>query len=215
MASDKYPLRRESGQSVVDMTEQLRKNSAKNRLNRSNSYPVVAQAVKSETLANVIDQQMELQQHLKKHGRVNLDDLSAVEETVTRYLESCKAAGVVPGVSGLAAALGCSRQWLNRYASANKTASAKYLDSMRGLFSAVLEQAALTRTASEPVAIFLMKNNGCGMSDRMDMDMSVTNNGGAWYDDDSLSEEELKQRIMAYLGEDEATYETGEKPIET
>ena len=202
---DRYPLRREAEQSIEDMTQQLKANAANNRLNRSNSYPVVAAEVKVNTIAAAIDLQREMQDHIKQHGRVDLNDVEAVEETVERYLTACKAAGVVPGISGLAAALGVSRQYLNRYASGEKGKSAKYLASMREMFSAVLEHCALSRTASEPTAIFLMKNNGTGMSDRVDLDVNTSN---TLDNTDDLSAEQITQRYATGNNDQSAAIDT-------
>ena len=206
MASDKYPLRRESGQSVIDMTEQLKRNSSGNRLNKSNAYPIISAEVKASTIAAAIDLQREMQDHIKQHGRVDLGNLAAVQETAERYLEACKGAGVVPGITGLAAALGVSRQFLNRYASSEKNESARYLSSMREIFSAVLEHAALTRSASEPTAIFLLKNAGNGMSDRVDMDMSMSQ--GNIEENDRMTAEEIARRYLDVETTTDGAYES-------
>ena len=165
--AEPQPMKRQAGQTVEEMATQLRANTGKNRLN-ANAYPVISAEIKAGEISKAIDLQMSMAKEVKARGRVNLDDLDAVQATVERYLTACKLASVIPGISGLAAALGISRQWLNQYASAERTPSARYLATMRENFSAVLEHCALSRTASEPTAIFLLKNAGNGMSDRID-----------------------------------------------
>lgn len=162
-----HPMDRRAGQTVEEMADQLRANTGKNRLN-ANAYPVISAEIKADAITRAIDLQMDMARHVKRNGRIDLDDLDAVEETTQRYLTACKTASVIPGISGLAASLGISRQFLNRYASSERTPSARYLASMRENFSAILEHCALSRTASEPTAIFLLKNCGNGMADRID-----------------------------------------------
>lgn len=168
---EKYPIRREAGQSVDDMAQQMRHSSAGNKLNRSPTYGEVAAALKAETLANVITQTQTSLAKLGKDGRVNrvdLNDLGAVQEAANGYLQACKAAAIIPSISGLSAALGYSRQWLCEVAK-KATEVGYFLSTLFAAFSSCLEQMALMRQCSEATSIFLMKNGSVGMTDRLDV----------------------------------------------
>lgn len=165
------PMKRAAGQSVEEMAAQLEANSAGNRLNRS-SYPEVSAEIKTKMLAAVIGTTTEMMQNVSEHGRLNLDDLEAVKDTAARYMSACQRAGVVPGISGFSAACGYSRQYVHRYIDQGRTDSARFMDALRTAWSAILEQMTLTRACSEPTGIFLLKNSGCGMSDKADLSVS-------------------------------------------
>ena len=168
---EKYPIRREAGQSVDDMAQQMRRSSAGNKLNRAPTYGEVSAELKAETLANVISQ---TQMNLAKLGqedrvkRVDLTDLNAVREAADSYLQACKIAGVVPTISGFSAALGYSRQWICKVAE-KQTEVGGYLSALFAAFSSCLEQMSLMRQTDPATSIFLMKNGSVGMTDRLDV----------------------------------------------
>ncbi len=169
MTRDIGPIRKRANQTVDEMAEQLVKSSSNNKLNRAPSYPEISAEIKAQMLDGVIDQTNALMNHVAHNGRVKLDDLEAVKETAERYTEACKRAHVIPGMSGFAAALGYSRRYIYRYIDMGKTESARYMDALRTGWAAVLEQMTLSRMCSEPTGIFLMKNAGTGMTDRVDI----------------------------------------------
>ncbi|MBQ9040949.1 MAG: hypothetical protein IJ119_15905 [Clostridia bacterium] len=196
------PMKRRAGQSVEEMAEQLAESSAGNKLNKASSYPEISAAVKAQVLASAIDTTEQMMQDVAEHGRVDLNDLQAVRSTASRYLAACKQASVVPGMSGLACALGISRQRLYRFIADDKGESARYLDALRTGWSAILEQMTLSRAVSEACGIFLLKNAGTDLSDKTDVSMSVENNArAAWYERDDLSHDEFMARMQAYLDE--------------
>lgn len=168
---EKYPLRREAGQSVDDMAQQMRRRSAGNKLNRAPTYGEVSAELKAETLGNVIAQ---TQSNLEKLGRgdrvnrVDLNDLNAVREAADNYLQACKLAAVVPSISGFSAALGYSRQWVCRIAE-KQTEVGNYMSALFAAFSSCLEQMSLMRQTDPATSIFLMKNGSVGMTDRLDV----------------------------------------------
>lgn len=168
---EKYPIRREAGQSVDDMAQQMRRSSAGNKLNRLPTYGEVSAELKAETLANVITQ---TQSNLAKLGqedrvnRVNLNDLNAVREASDNYLQACKMAAVVPSISGLSAALGYSRQWVCKIAE-KQTEVGNYMSALFAAISSCLEQMSLMRQTDPATSIFLMKNGSVGMTDRLDV----------------------------------------------
>lgn len=191
---EKYPIRREGGQSVEDMAQQMRRRSAGNKLNRAPIYPEISAELKAETLENVIAQ---TQLNLEKLGRgdrvnrVDLNDLNAVQESANDYLQACKLAAVVPSISGFSAALGYSRQWVCRVAE-KQTEVGNYLSALFAAFSSCLEQMSLMRQTDPATSIFLMKNGAVGMTDRLDITAQAVSDPTHR----ELSDEEILQWYM-------------------
>lgn len=191
---EKYPIRREGGQSVEDMAQQMRRKSAGNKLNRAPIYPEISAELKAETLENVIAQ---TQSNLEKLGRgdrvnrVDLNDLNAVQESANDYLQACKLAAVVPSISGFSAALGYSRQWVCRVAE-KQTEVGNYLSALFAAFSSCLEQMSLMRQTDPATSIFLMKNGAVGMTDRLDITAQAVSDPTHR----ELSDEEILQWYM-------------------
>ena len=117
-----------------------------------------------------------------------------MEAAATRYIESCKRAGVVPTILGLSAALGYSRKTVWQYITQHpESRSAQYLDAIRSAFAAVLAQLGLSRNCSEAVSIFLLKNSGQGLVDRAEVDISAKAESPLG---ERISTEELKRKYL-------------------
>ena len=166
------PMRRDATQSVEEMASQLAESSGGNRLNRAPTYGEISAEMKRQSLNALITQQQGILRNTRAKGRIDLNDLEAVQRRVDEYLESCKIAGVVPSMTALAPALGYSRIHIYEYIRSARTESARFLDSLRSSWAAIIEQLSFTRQCSEPVGIFLLKNAGQGMADRIDVTAS-------------------------------------------
>lgn len=165
----KSPIERKAGQSIEEMTAQMQEAKQGNRL-----YNQVSAELKAQQFDAIIGQQLELLAGVREDGKIDLDNLAAVEATATRYIESCKRAGVVPTILGLSAALGYSRKTVWQYITQHpESRTAQYLDALRSAFAAVLAQLGLTRNTSEAVSIFLLKNSGQGLVDRAEIDLAA------------------------------------------
>lgn len=203
---EKYPMRREAGQSVDDMAQQMRRRSAGNKLNRAPTYGEVSAELKAETLGNVIAQ---TQSNLEKLGRgdrvnrVDLNDLNAVREAADNYLQACKLAAVVPSISGFSAALGYSRQWVCRIAE-KQTEVGNYMSALFAAFSSCLEQMSLMRQTDPATSIFLMKNGSVGMTDRLDVTAQAISEPT---EQQEMSVDEIAKRYLPDWN--------GSKPLET
>ena len=185
----KSPIERKAGQTVEEMTAQMQEAKQGNRL-----YNQVSAELKNQQFAAALDQQIELLAGVRKDGKIDLDNLAAVEATATRYIESCKRAGVVPTILGLSAALGYSRKTVWQYITQHpESRSAQYLDAIRSAFAAVLAQLGLSRNCSEAVSIFLLKNSGQGLVDRAEVDISAKAESPLG---ERISTEELKRKYL-------------------
>ena len=112
----KSPIERKAGQSVEEMACQMEAAKQGNRMYKA-QYNEVSAALKAEQFSAALDQQIELLSGVRKNGKIDLDNIAAVEATATRYIESCKRASVVPTILGLSAALGYSRKTVWQYIS--------------------------------------------------------------------------------------------------
>ena len=185
----KSPIERKAGQTVEEMTAQMQEAKQGNRL-----YNQVSAELKTQQFAAALDQQIELLAGVRKDGKIDLDNLAAVEATATRYIESCKRAGVVPTILGLSAALGYSRKTVWQYITQHpESRSAQYLDALRSAFAAVLAQLGLSRNCSEAVSIFLLKNSGQGLTDKTEVDISAHQESPLG---EKISTEELKRKYL-------------------
>ena len=200
---ERAPLRRQANQGVEAMAEQMEKHKAGNRVYTSKNpkYNEVSAELKAQALDNAITQQQELLNKAEKRGKIDLNDLEAVKKACSDYLESCRRAGVYPSMTGLAPSMGISRQALYGYIARNNSPSANYLDSVRSAMSAIVEQAGLTRVASEAMAIFILKNT-VDMADKLDVTAAAPEPDKF----DKMSDEEFLEWIKAeYLLDDEDT----------
>lgn len=189
----KSPIERKAGQTVEEMACQMEASKAGNRMYKA-QYNEVAAELKAQQFDAIIGQQLELLAGVRKDGKIDLDNLAAVEATATRYIESCKRAGVVPTILGLSAALGYSRKTVWQYITQHpESRSAQYLDALRSAFAAVLAQLGLTRNTSEAVSIFLLKNSGQGLTDKTELDISAHQESPLG---EKTSTEELRRKYL-------------------
>ena len=164
----KPPIKTEAFQSVESMQEQLERKPRGN----SNNYPEAAAQQKKEALQTAIALQSELSSEVARRGRVDLNNLSEVKESSERFNEACKRAGVIPTFIGFSASMGYSRKAVYEYLRKNpQTPTASYIESMRTGWAAILAHMGLTRNASEPLTIFLLKNSGQGLQDRNELEL--------------------------------------------
>ena len=189
----KSPIERKAGQTVEEMACQMEASKAGNRMYKA-QYNEVAAELKAQQFDAIIGQQLELLAGVRKDGKIDLDNLAAVEATATRYIESCKRAGVVPTILGLSAALGYSRKTVWQYITQHpESRTAQYLDALRSAFAAVLAQLGLSRNCSEAVSIFLLKNSGQGLTDKTELDISAHQESPLG---EKISTEELKRKYL-------------------
>ena len=185
----KSPIERRAGQTVEEMACQMEASKAGNRM-----YNQVSAELKAQQFDAIIGQQLELLAGVRKDGRVDLNNLEAVQATAERYLRSCQLSGIAPTMMALSAALGYCRKSLWQYINNNpETPSGRYLSILQTTFAAILAQLGLTRNTSEAVSIFLLKNSGQGLVDRAEVDISAKAESPLG---EKTSTEELKRKYL-------------------
>jgi len=199
-------LKRQAGQTVEEMAEQLAEGKQGSRLYKP-SYNEIGAELKQQAIVTAIDQVRANLKVAKKKGRVNLDNADELRAAADSYMSACKLSGTIPSMLDFCPSLGHSRQSVYSYiATHGNTESARFLDSLRSAWAGVFQQLAMLRVCSEATAIFVLKNCGQGMSDRTDVDMNVTNNAvQPWYERDDLTHDEFMSRMQAYLDEGSTT----------
>lgn len=198
------PIRKEAGQTVEDMAAQLTDAKTGSRLYqpRRGNYKEISDQLKGEALTAAIDHQLQLLNPEQQRGRINLDNVTEIRDTATRYMESCKLAGVYPTMLGFAPACGYTRKHLYHYIRTHDNASAEYLDRLRCSWAAIIAQMGLERQCSESVAIFLLKNTGQDLSDKQQIDLTATQGSPL---SGSVDMGELEKRYIDSVICDEAT----------
>ena len=198
----KSPIERKAGQTVEEMACQMEASKAGNRM-----YNQVSAELKAQQFDAIIGQQLELLAGVRKDGRVDLNNLEAVQATAERYLRSCQLSGIAPTMMALSAALGYCRKSLWQYISNNpETPSGRYLSILQTTFAAILAQLGLTRNTSEAVSIFLLKNSGQGLTDKTELDISAHQESplGEKADPEALRRKYLEDAYgVGYTGDEE------------
>lgn len=173
------PIRREGGQSVEDMAQQMA------AAPRNKMYRVDDGNKSSERIAALTNQAIEIiqarfpsrcdeEQQVLKTGRIDLSDPEEIKETAVRYLKACAASGLVPTFASFSAACGYSRKYVWQVMTTRKSAGTEMLDFVSGLFASLIEQAALVRAVDAAAGIFGLKNSLQGYSDRIDINASAS-----------------------------------------
>ena len=160
-------LRREAGQTVQEMAEQLTLagNTPVSPMNRMKSKTVVTTSEKTERLRDAIEQQ----QRALTGKRIDLKDCEAVKQAAIDYLQACSDSGVAPLFMSFASSLGLSRQCVYRYMQMNPDSeTTAFLEQFQTSIAAIMASRALDRQCSEVMSIFLLKNSGQGLQDRQE-----------------------------------------------
>ena len=157
---DLMPIKRQAGQSVEEMAEQMA--SAPDRQHWK-SQPQSGAAISA-----IVSHGLDLMRG--RPQRVNMNDFEAVRTGTEAYLSACAQASRMPSVAGLACALGYSRRQLYRFAERDDEVG-NYLQRFQTVVSYVLEQAGLKNSANVILCLFLLKNQNQGYSDRSEVEL--------------------------------------------
>lgn len=154
--------------SVESMAEALTANKEKDG-HKGKIYKEIADQHKSEQISLSITSKNNALKQAINAPRVDLSDTQEVQKRIFMYLEACSLSSSFPSVMGLAAALGCSRQNLNRWllSHANHTTT-DFINIVKDLIADVLTDAALRNNAAQIMAIFQLKNLH-GFADRVEV----------------------------------------------
>lgn len=201
--TENYSLKRESGQSVSEMEEQLTASHSGKMYSVSADEDVSSRALFIRGLVeDAVDSigicfpEFGLADDMQiRRGKVDLNDLEEVAAVSRRFMAACAKSGTIPSFSLLAPALGYSRIWLYDFMRRKKTTTVEFLGVLQTAFAGILEQVTLARRCSEAGGIFVLKNSGQGYSDRAEL--TISNDRGTPFDEMNRNPEEIAKRYLA------------------
>ncbi len=158
--SDLSPIKRQAGQTVEQMAEQMA--SAPDRQHWK------GQSQSKQAISAIVSHGLDLMRGTPRH--VDMNDFEAVRTGTENYLAACAQASRMPSFAGLAAALGFSRRQLYRYAERDDQVGS-YLQKFQTVSADALEQAGLFGAANYVMTIFLLKNSSQLYSDRNEVEI--------------------------------------------
>lgn len=165
-------------------------------------YKEASDRLRAAAVAQDLGEKISILQGVESRGRVDLHDTEAVREVAQSYLRRCQDTGSIPTVMSLAANLGVSRQWLNRFVSENPThPTTQYIEILKELFADCLTQAGFGRYVSESLTIFILKNCAA-MSDRVEIEATANTAPLG----ESISQQALEERIAGSVVVDDDDY---------
>lgn len=149
----------ENDNAIVE--EDVEQNKLYRPRGKSASYPEVSTEMRRAVISNAVSQHREA---LRREGRIDLRDATALEQEIDKYMSVCEQYGSVPTVLGLSVFLGYARPTIYYYlANHPETDSARLLNRFRSASAAILAQSSLMRSVDNITSIFLLKSAGLGL----------------------------------------------------
>lgn len=123
--------------------------------------------IRTSTIRNAIVTQLSMP--VKAVVKTDLNDLPAVQAVAERYIGKCAEFGIPPSYEGLAAALGVSRNYAYEYPRKHPdSATTAYLENLRLGMAALRMALAESKVIDCASAIFILKNSGYNMADKVE-----------------------------------------------
>lgn len=149
---------------MITALSDSKKNSAVGKLYNGDSSEYIRQSV------SAANQQLK---STASRGKINLNDLDAVQKATADYLQACAEAGKFPSVVDLAVyGFGISRQRLYKYLQTHEGASVDFINQVRDAISQILVDASLHNKANVIMSIFQLKNLH-GYADKVEVTIPV------------------------------------------
>ena len=146
------------------------------KVKTSKIYKAQADEHRKEEIAKSIQCQIEALEMSFSTGRIQLKDTDAVKAQTINFLQACQNSGTIPTVAGLAVALGLSRNAIYDYMRSQPSSeTTKFLESYQSMSASILMQQGLSRNTDQAVTIFLLKNSGQGLADRVEIQATAVN----------------------------------------
>ena len=114
--------------------------------------------------------QREALQRAFKRGRVDLRNADEVRAQGNQYLIACEQSGCAPSLMGFAVALGLSRARIYKFCAEHPTSeTANYISAFQSAVASILAECSLTRALDNSTSIFLLKNSGQELADKVEI----------------------------------------------
>lgn len=174
------------------------KDLSQRKAEKGKLYNQVTAELKGEAISDAVETHRVMLERSKQNGRVNLDSVDEVRSAADEYMKACAQAQVIPTMLSFSACMGHSRQGVYRYISTHKNATTDFLDALRSAWAGVLADLSLKRSLDCSTAIFLLKNSGQGLQDRVEISATPVTPDPLG----EIDEEALRERIIASVVED-------------
>ena len=123
----------------------------------SKAYKAESLQITDEAISKTVMQGYAELVNADKAERIDLSNIDMVKEVSLNYIRACADAVVFPTMSGLARAMGCTRQNLYRWMKRSDTETGQWLMLCHDLYSDVLADLSLRNNCNPVVGIFLQK----------------------------------------------------------
>lgn len=183
--------------SVQSMAEALTADKNRNGSSRK-IYKELSDEHKNEQISLSITSRNSALRQAINAPRIDLSNTEEVQTRTFQYFEACSMSSCFPSVMGLSAALGCSRQNLNRWLLSHpEHPSAHFINMAKDVMADLLVDSSLHNNSNAIMSIFVLKNNH-GFADRVEVAPVVTGHADRDYDP-----EEIRRRYLPYTVADE------------
>lgn len=147
------------------------------------------QEIRKQTVGNIVKAHRQM---LSQGIKVILSDVDQVESAAEGYMAVCENTGILPSLEGFAGYCHVSRYWIYEYCIKHRgSPSADYIETLKTMWGAARIAASERGAASEATSIFVLKNSGLNMTDKVEI--SPSDNHGPLVD---LDADQARKRIM-------------------
>lgn len=184
--------------SVQSMAEALTADREKSG-HKTKIYKEIADQHKGQQISLSITSKNNALKQAINAPRVDLSDTQEVQRRTFMYFEACSMSSCFPSVMGLAAALGCSRQNLNRWLLSHaEHPTANFISMAKDVMADLLVDSSLHNNSNAIMSIFVLKNNH-GFADRVEVAPITPERRDSDYDPD-----DIRRRYLPYSEVDTA-----------
>lgn len=178
--------------SVQSMAEALTADREKSG-HKTKIYKEIADQHKGQQISLSITSKNNALKQAINAPRVDLSDTQEVQRRTFMYFEACSVSSCFPSVMGLAAALGCSRQNLNRWLLSHaEHPTANFINMAKDVMADLLVDSSLHNNSNPVMSIFVLKNNH-GFADRVEVAPITPERRDSDYDPD-----DIRRRYLPY-----------------
>lgn len=182
--------------SVQSMAEALTADREKSG-HKTKIYKEIADQHKGQQISLSIKSKNNALKQAINAPRVDLSDTQEVQERTFMYFEACSMSSCFPSVMGLAAALGCSRQNLNRWLLSHaEHPTANFINMAKDVMADLLVDSSLHNNSNPVMSIFVLKNNH-GFADRVEVAPITPERNDRDYDPEDIRRRYLSSCVDA------------------
>ena len=174
----------------------------KQKRSTSKIYKAQSLEITDEAISNTVRKGLAELVNADITNKINLSDIDMVKEVSIAYTRACADASCFPTMSGLARAMGCSRQALYHWMRKKDSETGEWLTLCHNLYSDVLAELSLRNNCNPVVSIFLQKAMfGLSETENVVLQMNQMPSDDDSYNDGSYDYKEKYRRNIIGDGE--------------